>query len=229
MPDQWTERLSAYLDDEMVADERRGLERHLDECASCRSDVERLARVKDWAATYTGVQPSPTVWKAVRERVRREQKHAATPLSVGRRARIATRLPLALAASLALVVVGVGGWLVGRTTAPGSVAAAGEPTSGSVGGVTVAARQTDAALLAAEKYGAAIAQLERVLLREGSQLDSATVRVVAEKLVVIDRAIAEARAAMARDPASQYLAEHFATMMRKKLNLLRSAAAVQRS
>lgn len=230
MSDHWTEKLSAYLDGELAATDRRVLERHLEGCAACREDTERLARVKEWAATYAGTAPRPSVWRGVRDEIRRREGPGVVPIATRRRFRIGTSLPLALAASLVLVLVGVGGWLAGRATAFGSglgVEERGAP--GSVGAMTIAARQTDAALLAAERYGAAIAQLEQAVLHEGSRLDSATVRVVVEKLGVIDRAIAEARAAMAKDPESAYLAEHFATMMRKKLNLLRSAAAVQRS
>jgi anti-sigma factor RsiW len=230
MSDHWTEKLSAYLDGELTPADRRALERHLEGCAACRADTERLGRVKEWAATYAGTAPSPSVWRGVRDEIRRREGPAALPIAARRRFRIGTGLPLALAASLALVIVGVGGWLAGRATAPGSGLGAEERGAlGSAGAMTIAARQTNAALLAAERYGAAIAQLEQAVLHDRSRLDSATVRVVVEKLGVIDRAIAEARAAMAQDPESAYLAEHFATMMRRKLNLLRSASAVRRS
>jgi anti-sigma factor RsiW len=229
MPDHWSERLSAYLDGELAADDRLAVERHVDGCPSCRADLARLGKVKEWAATYDGAPPSPAVWHGVRQEIRRRRGRSVAPFTGGRRLRIGSRLPLALAASLAFVVVGVGGWLIGRASAPaGGIGAEAAATRPAVT-MTIAARQTDAALLAAEKYGAAIARLEQALLHDGNRLDSATVRVVVEKLAVIDRAIAEARAAMAQDPESAYLADHFATMMRKKLNLLRSAAAVQRS
>jgi hypothetical protein len=51
------------------------------------------------------------------------------------------------------------------------------------------------------------------------------VRVVEQNLEVIDRAIAEARAAIAADPANAYLNGQVAANMRRKLDLLRRTAA----
>jgi hypothetical protein len=42
------EQLSAYLDDELLPAERLQIERHLDDCAACRSDLEEL-RTVGWA------------------------------------------------------------------------------------------------------------------------------------------------------------------------------------
>ncbi len=42
------EQLSAYLDDELLPTERIEIERHLDECATCRGDLEEL-RTVGWA------------------------------------------------------------------------------------------------------------------------------------------------------------------------------------
>ena len=35
MSDQWTDRLSEYLDDELPPDERAALEAHLRQCVAC--------------------------------------------------------------------------------------------------------------------------------------------------------------------------------------------------
>jgi hypothetical protein len=72
-------------------------------------------------------------------------------------------------------------------------------------------------------YDAAVAELERTLADRRGQLDSATVRILEESLALIDRAIAEARAAIQRDTANAYLNEHIAGNLRKKLNVLRLA------
>jgi hypothetical protein len=81
----------------------------------------------------------------------------------------------------------------------------------------------ESALLAAQRYSTAIAELERVVLRE-SGLDTSTARVIREKLGAIDRAITEARQAIAAEPENAYLAEHYARMMGRKLALLRHAS-----
>jgi anti-sigma factor RsiW len=225
MPDPFTERLSAYLDDELSAADRRELEVHLAECATCRSDLDRLRQVTQWAATYAGTPTRADVWHGVREEIRQRVSPDVTPIeAVQGRERMRVSVPLALAASLAFFAVGIGGWVAGRAMAPTPVAGVAATAE-----AMMVSRPTGTALLAAEKYGAAIAQLEQALLHGEDRLDSATVRVVVQKLAVIDRAISEARVAMAKDPGSAYLAEHFATMMRRKLTLLRSAAAVRSS
>ena len=76
------------------------------------------------------------------------------------------------------------------------------------------------------KYGAAIADLERVIEDNRAQLDTATVRIIEENLMIIDRAIAQARRALADDPASSYLNEYLAGTMRQKLEFLRQAASM---
>ena len=129
-------------------------------------------------------------------------------------------LPMALAAVLALGVVGTGAWWAARATAPTrQILVTTMPTR------LITTTSPAKSLLAAEKYGAAIAQLEQALFHGNAQLDTATVRILQEKLILIDRAITEARQALAEDPASEYLADHFTNMMQRKLGLLRSATS----
>jgi anti-sigma factor RsiW len=215
MHDEWTDRLSDYLDGELGEAERARLEEHLEGCAGCRTALAQLRGVTSWAESYQGRPPRVDVWPRV-ESVIRERTGAHR---VVRRRRV-FRLPYAAAAGFLLAAVAGGSWWLGRTTAPemasAPVAASFEPGAG---------RASETAILAAERYGAAIAQLEQVLLQE-RELDSVTVRVLQEKLLVIDRAITEAREALARDPNSAYLADHYTGMMKTKLTLLRNAAAM---
>jgi hypothetical protein len=73
-------------------------------------------------------------------------------------------------------------------------------------------------------YDAAVADLEQVLVEGRSRLDTATVRVIDESLVRIDAAIEDARSAIQQDPANAYLTRQITANMRRKLNLLRTAA-----
>ncbi len=79
---------------------------------------------------------------------------------------------------------------------------------------------------ASESYAAAVADLEQVLAEGRGRLDSTTVKVIEQNLAAIDRAIAEARRALEADSANLYLNSHLAETMRKKLDLLRQAAAL---
>ena len=71
---------------------------------------------------------------------------------------------------------------------------------------------------------AAVAQLQEIIYERRAELDSVTVRVIEENLAAIDRAIDEARDALAADPANGYLSQHLAATMRRKVDLLRRAA-----
>jgi anti-sigma factor RsiW len=211
MSDQWTEHLSAYLDGELDDQRRDALTAHLARCEECRKALAQLAGVQSWAATFQGRPPRTDVWPRVAEEIRRRQGGAS-------RRRMAFRIPQTLAAGILLAAVASGSWWLARATAPEAetiIVARLTPEAGPA---------HQAAVLAAERYGGAIADLERALLQDEDGLDTATVRVLREKLGVIDRAIAEAREALAGDPSSEYLADHYAGMMKRKLTLLRSAS-----
>jgi hypothetical protein len=80
---------------------------------------------------------------------------------------------------------------------------------------------------AAERsYDSAVDDLERILAEGRGRLDSTTVRVLEQNLALIDRAIAQAQRAVAADSANLYLNTHLAETMRRKIDLLRQAAAL---
>ena len=79
---------------------------------------------------------------------------------------------------------------------------------------------------ATRSYDTAVADLEQVLATNRGQLDSTTIRVIEQNLAAIDRAIAQAQQALNADPANLYLNTHLAETMRRKLDLLRQAAAL---
>jgi hypothetical protein len=58
------------------------------------------------------------------------------------------------------------------------------------------------------------------------QLDENTIAIVEHNLQIIDQAIAQARQALASDPANTYLSSHLVEARRRKLDLLRRAAAL---
>jgi len=204
MDDAWRDRLSEYLDGELSVEERRACERHVEACPACAAVLTDLRDVVARAQRLEDQPPARDLWAEVADRVR-----------APRRRRVAFSVPQLLAASLALVVVSAGtAWLatsVGRDARPSGAAA-------------LVAEQPVAVFAALPGYDAAVADLERVLEERRNQLDPATVRVLDENLAVIDQAIAEAYAALVRDPASQYLSQHLAETMWQKVRLLRRAA-----
>ena len=73
-------------------------------------------------------------------------------------------------------------------------------------------------------YDREIAKLRTIMKTRRSQLDPRTVAVLEQSIAVIDSAIAQSRAALAKDPASGFLAEQLNHSLEKKVELLRTAA-----
>ena len=207
MKDQWTDRLSDYVDDEVAGAERAALEAHVAGCAACRGVLEELRRVVARAHALEDRAPARDLWGGIARQIGGGRARARPPAR-----RFSFSVPQLLAASVALVLLSAGGvWL------------------------TVARRPTVAPLEVARlawasdpRYDAAIAELQAALDagRRSGRLDSATIRVVEHNLAVIDTAIVQARRALAADPGSAYLNHHLADTMRRKLELLRQATAI---
>ena len=204
MNDQWTNRLSEYIDGELDNEERVALEAHLAICGSCY-------------ATLADSEPATDLWPDIRARLTPGRR----PGEALRR-RVSFSIPQLLAASIALVLLSAGGVWVGlRSTAPRVAAipsmASPPPEYQNASVWTGRARTTT---------DAAVSELEEALARNQGQLDTATVRVLRQNLAVIDRAIAQAQRALKRDPGSSYLNLHLANTMRQKIELLRRANAL---
>jgi hypothetical protein len=73
-------------------------------------------------------------------------------------------------------------------------------------------------------YDREIDKLHRIVKTRRAQLDPKTIAVLEQSIAVIDSAIAQSRAALARDPASGFLATQLNHSLEKKVELLRTAA-----
>lgn len=80
-----------------------------------------------------------------------------------------------------------------------------------------------------EGYETSTRVFDRVLEEGAATLSPETLDAVREALAVADRAIAEARRALEEDPGSEELARILFASMKRRLELLRSAAAVVQS
>jgi len=211
MHDHGTERLSAFLDDELTRDEREAVEAHLSACAACRDVLEELREVTRRARQLDDRPSARDLWSGIADRL--EPRRAA---SIWRR-RLTFTLPQAVAAGLALAILSGGAvWLsrVDRTARPGAGPGAG------------AAPPVVRVNLADESYDHAISDLEAVLADGRARLDPRTYAVIERNLRTIDRAIADARRALEADPGNVYLNNHLATARQRKLSLLRRATAL---
>lgn len=90
-------------------------------------------------------------------------------------------------------------------------------------GVSLGSPQADA------QYAHEIEILERMISSPSSGLDTSTVRIVKNNLQVIDDAIAQSKAALAKDPASPLLYNQMTRAMGKKVELLRTMVSLSSS
>lgn len=104
----------------------------------------------------------------------------------------------------------------------GAVASSRRPSS--------AQRQPTGSLVSATQgtseavYTREITMLQKIVSDRRTQLDSTTIAIIERNLQIIDRAIEQSKAALARDPASQLLSEQLTHALDKKVELLRTAA-----
>ena len=104
-----------------------------------------------------------------------------------------------------------------RPTAPRAEAR----TSSPIAKLASAEAVTDAA---DPVFAGEITKLRKIVRERRSQLDPKTVAVLEQSIAVIDSAIAQSRAALAKDPASGFLATQLNHSLEKKVELLRTAA-----
>ncbi len=226
MSDQWMNRLSEYLDGELTDGERIALEAHLPGCAECSRVLDDLRQVVARARMLENEAPDHDLWPGIAQRIGATVGETRTVDLGSRRAapRWSFSLPQLAAAGIALVTLSGGAvWLLRspeqQNLAPPS--AIGPSASPRAINATVNPRGN-----ATQSYAAAVADLERVLASGRGQLDTTTIRVIEQNLAAIDRAIAQAQRALDADPANLYLNTHLAETMRRKLDLLRQAAAL---
>jgi anti-sigma factor RsiW len=224
--DPWTERLSEYLDGELAEPERLALESHLESCPDCSIIVLDLRRVVRRARMLTNHPPATDLWPGIADRIGAASTRPApiADLNAHRRnrRRWAFSLPQLAAAGIALMTVSGGAvWLLSTSARQMAVAPAASSPAMGAPAVAVAMKPN-----ASQSYAAAVADLERVLAHGRGKLDTTTVRIIEQNLAAIDRAIAEAQRALDADSANLYLNTHLAETMRRKLDLLRQAAAL---
>src|SRR5262245_13899388 len=102
MADQFSSRLSDYLDDELTPGERLEVEHHLLDCPPCRVELDGLGHLVADARALVDTAPVRDLWPGVR---------AALPIQPRRRS-IMLSIPQAMAAGILLAMVsGLCVWL----------------------------------------------------------------------------------------------------------------------
>jgi putative zinc finger protein len=229
MNDQWTNRLSEYLDGTLALNETAALDAHLAGCAACRATLDELKRVVARARALEDRPPAADLWAGIAQRIGVSSGQPVVSLAErragGARRRLVFSVPQAMAAGVALMILSGGAaWLSLRpratstaTTTPAFTQPAPGPGAG---------RTATWVPEGSRNYETAIQDLQQALDRGRGQLDSATVRKLEQSLATIDRAIAQAQAALAADTSDTYLYHHYTETMQRKLELLKRANAI---
>jgi hypothetical protein len=215
--------LDEYVDNTLAPEARERVERHLDGCAACAGLASDLFRLRDAARTLGPVAPPERVWHALAERVR--QTHAAAPAVSRRPGPVRRAFPswAGLAAALLLAAAGI---VAGLQREWRAMPASTSQTDGTAGQADTVQTIAEELLLADRLYSDAIARLETLAQADASGLDPAIAESLRRNQAVLDRAIAESRAALEQDPASRAARESLFQALRQKLGLLQDTVAL---
>jgi anti-sigma factor RsiW len=228
MNEHVTDHLSEYLDDDLDAITREAVARHVESCAACGAELDALRRLVAYAGTVAtqDAPPSHDLWPGIEARLTAPDVATFHPRA-GRGPRVISFsiAQLAAAAAILIAVSGATAWFVrGNVSAPQPVVTTAvvqaeiEPSA--------AADAIRPVNFADAQYDAAVADLERALEERRNDLNPRTVEILERNLKLIDAAIAQARQALEEDPGNAYLSRHLVESRKRKLDLLRRAAAI---
>ena len=197
------DRLDDYVDGSLREAVFQEMELHLAGCPPCREQERRLRAVLAQAtALPKALSPARDLWPGIAGRIEGQ-----------RRAPLRGWLPISLAAAAA-VAIALGSTLLPR---PGPPAVPPPPP-----GLSVAVSPGSDALPEVEAdYARATTALLAALSERPSSFSSETLASVQKNLAVIDRALAEVREALRKDPNNGELTHMLVATHRKKLDVLR--------
>jgi hypothetical protein len=234
--------MADYIEGDLELPQRRAVELHLGECVRCTSLLRDIDAIRRDAASLPNLEPGRDLWDGIAARI--ETPVITLPQRAPVRLRESRRLQLGLAAAgLVALTAGVTYTLTRQAFTDGLVVAmetqeprapdVAVPEEPSAAAPTQAARPASGTNVAespavrpaaAITYDQEIGRLRAILELRRNDLDPATTAIVEASLRTIDRAIADAELALARDSASAFLADQLTRALDKKLSLLRTVA-----
>jgi anti-sigma factor RsiW len=209
-----------FVDGTLPERERRGVAGHLEACPECRTSEARmralLARV---GALPRAVEPPRDPWPTIADRITAGTVIEADFASRGRRWYLLGAA--AVAAAVLITVVSLTTVLLVRHDRESNIAAT--PGRPGATGVTTASLELSQAQ---ETYAAARVQLLAALQARKATLSPQTLEVVEKNLRVIDRAVAEMQAALARDPANREIPALLVATYQQEVDLLQRVTSL---
>jgi hypothetical protein len=216
MNENWTDRLSEYLDGELDSTARKALESQLANDAALRATLDELRAVTSAATRQIETSPTADLWPDIHDRI------SAEP-ATHRRRTIMVTIPQFAAAAGVMLLLGVGLARMGLDARP-------EPASS--GAIAELESSADASFVSnpvtsdPAGYRLFVEDLEGRLEAGQGVLADETLRVLEQSLAKIDQAITQAKAALEADPNNTYLNQHLASARARKLRLLENATAL---
>lgn len=210
------ERLSLYVDDLLDAHDTAEVRAHLESCDACAGLAADLARIASTARTLGPLDPP--AW--LLDRIASDMP-GGRPDGAGDSGRSPRFRWWAAAAAAVLMVVSLA-WMAGRFGGNTTLDRAHDAASSETGFAAVATELD----LAVHHYERAIAELEAMASADRQALDPELARAVRVSLDALDRAIAESRAALTADPASEPARVSLFEALRLKVDVLQSTVLI---
>ncbi len=216
--------LPDYLDGTLADD---GAARaHIVSCESCRALVRDMERIRARAASLPTLHPPHDLWAGIEGRIQ------TVPQEIASRRPLATRwlsqrwygAPLARAAVLVIATASVTLLATHPWNATTGTGTPAQPRTTVQPRTSLSPVSNQPARTSEFIYDQQISAMRQILDQRRDRLDPKTVAIIERNLRVIDTAIAESRAALARDPANGFLAGQLDATLNTKLELLRTVA-----
>lgn len=219
-----TARLSEYLDGALDDQARQELAGHLAACEGCRAVAADLDRIRSAARTLGPITPPAHLWLEIAGRIRIADGASATPPSAVTPAptRSAMWQWTGLAAALLLMTA-----VVYFSSRPASGPSADAVMAdGNVSAPATVETIADTLQRAQAEYERAIAQLEEMIRSGDASVSDEAIATLQRNVVTIDSAIAESRAALTENPASQPARTSLFEALGQKVNLLQQTVVL---
>jgi hypothetical protein len=216
--DEILSRLDESADGSLPREENAALTAHLAGCPACRDEQRRLRELLTATrALPPSLAPGRDLWPGIEARLGNDGEIAARRTKT----RALPRLPLWLAAAAVLAVAaGLSLYLLRAGVGGGGHEVGGGTANVASGGVPNDLREMTAEFRGARR------EMRSALDAHRDALSPATVAMVEENLRVIDAAVGQIEAALARDPGNQELRQMLAATRHQETAMLRQVTRV---
>ncbi len=219
--DDVTLRLSDYLDHTLPTEERRVVADHLASCEDCQGLLDDLHRLSQTARTLGPVAPPVHLWLEIAGQIHLDAPATTVAPAVHTPARRQdTWQWLGLAAGLVLVTAAVYAIARPEMTTPDAAT-----QSNAEAPVTVETFE-DTLRRAEAEYERAIVMLEQIIAAGNTAMTPDSLDTLKKNVTAIDTAIAESRAVLTENPASQPARTSLFEALASKVTLLQGTVVL---